>query len=392
MPSSNSETADLRTGGQGARGESGGAALAPEPDGSWVQSVRQLIHHLGPHVHWRDFGRVPGRRDAPGSRAVALAGAAFDDLPYAFLDQSARQGELIDELARRHGNGSALAFRLLCLSEFIDLPQLEQVLPRAAIDELTEAELLIRQGERVAAAIRFVPYGDGYYLTDSLRLGDNRLVDGIQPVYLNFETHEQVLFLKRMLEQRPAQRALEVGCGTGLVTLELRDHVAQREGIDLHGRSVAFAKVNATLRGDSTVRFYQSDLLKEVSGKFDLIVFNPFKFTLETLGFARDFFDQCFEHLNPHGVVVLVFHAETLHGRDPVYREISRLLERSGRGATRTFFESALAAEGLVASVSFLAVERPTGVAKVSTRWDRQYFRFVLRCVYGLIRVGLGAR
>src|SRR5690606_35427332 len=142
----------------------------------------------------------------------------------------------------------------------------------------------------------------------------------------------------QMFAGRRLRRSLEVGCGTGLVTLELRDLVEMREGGDLHARSVEFAQLNKALRGDENARFYESDLLKAAQGKFDLIIFNPFKITVETLDFLYAFLEQSFDKLEPDGHLLLVFHAQMSRGRDPVFEALrDAVMNRWQRSIRRTF-------------------------------------------------------
>ena len=54
------------------------------------------------------------------------------------------------------------------------------------LDEFVGGRVLIQRDDRYAATMRFVPYGARFYLADSLLLGDNKLVHGLQPVYLEF--------------------------------------------------------------------------------------------------------------------------------------------------------------------------------------------------------------
>jgi SAM-dependent methyltransferase len=355
-------------------------------DGPFLTAVQELASQLSAHIDWKHFGRIPGRRESPGLRNSAVRTAASSNGRYAFLERSAGLDALIAELAATRGQGAALVFRLLCLSEFVSAETLESVLPQHAQDRHLSSGTLIRRGNAVAAALRFVPYGEHFYLTDSLLLGDNRLMHGMQPVYLNFETHEQVLYLTRLLGGRPVRRSLEVGCGTGLISLELRALVPEREGVDLHQRSVEFATLNAKLRGDAQAVFYQSDLLANCQGSFDLVFFNPFQFTTETLGFARTFLDQAFAAVGHNGIVVLVFHAEARSGRDTVFDSIVEHCASRGRSVKRTFFDSAIGRDGWVHSISFLRMEAAGAAPQSRTEWNWSHWTWLLRVVKARLR------
>lgn len=75
-------------------------------------------------------------------------------------------------------------------------------------------------------------------------------------------------------EVRPGTRFLEVGCGTGFVSL-----VAARAGAtvtctDANPRAIALARHNARENG-LTLTAVEADLLAGLSGPFDLVAFNP---------------------------------------------------------------------------------------------------------------------
>lgn len=54
---------------------------------------------------------------------------------------------------------------------------------------------------------------------------------------------------------RPGARVLDVGCGTGMFTLELAPHVAQVDGVDVSPAMVALATQRAAAAGVANVRF-----------------------------------------------------------------------------------------------------------------------------------------
>ncbi len=69
-------------------------------------------------------------------------------------------------------------------------------------------------------------------------------------------------------EARPRDRVLEVGTGSGIVSLFLKDAAARVVATDIS----PFACENARLNGVEVIR---TDLYRGICGKFDLIIFNP---------------------------------------------------------------------------------------------------------------------
>lgn len=70
-------------------------------------------------------------------------------------------------------------------------------------------------------------------------------------------------------------RVLEVGTGTGLLSLIVADKAKEVVGVDLNPQAVELSKRNADLNEIKNVEFKKSDLFENVNGIFDLIIFNP---------------------------------------------------------------------------------------------------------------------
>ena len=121
------------------------------------------------------------------------------------------------------------------------------------------------------------------------------------------------------LDVTPGERALEVGCGSGLVSLHLARAGALVTAVDVNCEAATCAKAAAGLNG-LRLEVIRSDLFQNVPGCFDLIVFNPpylrgegteacdlawagGRTGTETLG---RFLEQAPAHLNPAGRIVVI--------------------------------------------------------------------------------------
>jgi release factor glutamine methyltransferase len=121
------------------------------------------------------------------------------------------------------------------------------------------------------------------------------------------------------LEVVPGDKALEVGCGSGLVSLHLARAGATVTAVDVNYEAAICAKAAASLNG-LRLEVIRSDLFQNVQGCFDLIVFNPPYLRgegtdvsdlawaggvngTETLG---RFLEQAPEHLNAAGRIVVI--------------------------------------------------------------------------------------
>jgi release factor glutamine methyltransferase len=104
---------------------------------------------------------------------------------------------------------------------------------------------------------------------------------GAKSISLQFRSEEvyapeedTFLLLKAALaEARPEDRALEVGCGSGFISLELASGVTSLLATDINPYAVLATKAKAVkAKGIEVVR---ADMFQGIKGKFDLIIFNP---------------------------------------------------------------------------------------------------------------------
>jgi release factor glutamine methyltransferase len=84
---------------------------------------------------------------------------------------------------------------------------------------------------------------------------------------------EDSILLISSIEIRRGEKVLEIGCGSGIVSM----HCAQNGAIvtcgDINKKAVALTKKNMSLNSLSAV-VIETDLYSDVRGKFDTIIFN----------------------------------------------------------------------------------------------------------------------
>ncbi|NLX47536.1 MAG: methyltransferase [Euryarchaeota archaeon] len=85
---------------------------------------------------------------------------------------------------------------------------------------------------------------------------------------------EDTYLLLSAIEVEKGERALEMGCGSGTISLHMARAGAIVTAADLDERAVRATRNGASMNG-LKVRVFKSDLFADVPGRFDLIVFNP---------------------------------------------------------------------------------------------------------------------
>ena len=87
---------------------------------------------------------------------------------------------------------------------------------------------------------------------------------------------EDSLLLAKVLEKEDLanKRILEIGCGSGFLSIFMAKSKAAVTAVDISKDAVQATKTNAK-RNNAEVTCLGSDLFSAVNNKFDLIVFNP---------------------------------------------------------------------------------------------------------------------
>lgn len=81
--------------------------------------------------------------------------------------------------------------------------------------------------------------------------------------------------IKKVIRDKKIHSALEIGIGSGIVSIELSKLVDNILAVDINPKALETAKKAAENQGAKNIVFTESDLFDKIDGKFDLIFFNP---------------------------------------------------------------------------------------------------------------------
>ena len=167
------------------------------------------------------------------------------------------------------------------------------------------------------------------------------------------------ILLIRSLEVSPGMEVLEIGCGSGIVSIHAALEGARVTSVDINPKAVALTRTNAERMGAGIVEIKESDLFSNVGGRFDLILFNLPYLPVEEgemdspiekawaggpdgMGPFPDLVEQCPAHLKEGGKLVVVVsslmdqealgrvlegHPVRVLGKDSYFFEELRVLE-----------------------------------------------------------------
>lgn len=116
---------------------------------------------------------------------------------------------------------------------------------------------------------------------------------------------DSVSWMTRRFGLGPASRIIDFGCGPGLYTSRFSGSGAEVHGVDFSSRSVAYARQQASERGDRT-RYVEADYLEyQPDGEFDLATMIMCDFCALSPGQRRLMLEKFRRLLSPNGRVVL---------------------------------------------------------------------------------------
>ena len=142
-----------------------------------------------------------------------------------------------------------------------DVEYLKKYLPK---DKLEEGLNKLKEGKPVQYIVGNVDFYDV-----NLMVNENVLIPRFETETLVEKTINYAKKLKEPLD------ILDIGTGSGAIAITLAKHIPSNVlATDISEKALKVAKENAK-RNNVKIEFKQSDILKNVKGKFDIIISNP---------------------------------------------------------------------------------------------------------------------
>lgn len=142
-----------------------------------------------------------------------------------------------------------------------DIDYLKKYLPK---EKLEEGLKRLEEGKPVQYIVGNVDFYD-----INLLVNKNVLIPRFETEYLVEKTINYAKKLKEPLD------ILDIGTGSGAIAITLAKHLNSKViATDISEKALEIAQKNAK-RNNTQITFKQSDILKNVKGKFDIIISNP---------------------------------------------------------------------------------------------------------------------
>ncbi len=206
-------------------------------------------------------------------------------------------------------------------------------------DRAAAAGLLVPRGTRWASRVRIVPSHGRLFVTDVIEASRS------DSIWLGKDSIILIESIRRRLAGRRLRNGLEVGSGSGIVSIHLAHFCERVLGIDINPRALDCARLNARANNLERVEFRRSDLYRDVPETFDVIVSNPPHVFIAPAARATQIYadggedygtslqmailDGLHERLNPEGVALLLLVSPVVRGLDVLPERVrSRLAGR----------------------------------------------------------------
>jgi release factor glutamine methyltransferase len=166
-----------------------------------------------------------------------------------------------------------------------------------------------------------------------------------------YEPAEDTFLLLEQVKKYAHGKVLEIGTGSGILAIEAARHPCSVLAVDISTCALKVAQQNARSQKLRNIRFRESDLFRNVSGKFNAIIFNP-PYLPQDEGIEdkaiyggkqgyeviERFLKEANTHLEEDGIILLLF--SSLTKEKIVDRLIEdNLLESQLLSSQRLFFE-----------------------------------------------------
>lgn len=251
------------------------------------------------------------------------------------------------------------------------------LLPEPILRLMREAGAVVEDGPRLRPTLRFSSL-DGALFAHSAYPPS-----AADAVFFGPDTMRFAGAVIAHLEARtaPVRRAVDIGCGSGAAGICIAKRAPDAEVVlvDINPAAMRAARVNARLAGTACVAVRESDMLRDLEGRFDLIVSNP-PFMIDTAGRAYRHgggplgaglslavAEQAVARLAPGGSLVLFTGAAIVEGEDPFRDAVAGLCTGAGLDWTYREFDPDAYGEEL-ADAAYDAVERLALVILTATR------------------------
>lgn len=162
-----------------------------------------------------------------------------------------------------------MLYKIFFMDEPAEKDELLKIFDESEVNEFIKNKIIKCEDAKCRFDFRFVPF-------ERLFLAGKCDIKDAHYVHLNYDSVTFVEFLRKMgLDKKRYKRAVEIGCGAGLVSMEISRITDSAEAVDINPYALELMEINAKLNNISNVRAYYSDCYQNAKGRYGLIVSDP---------------------------------------------------------------------------------------------------------------------
>ncbi len=210
------------------------------------------------------------------------------------------------------------------LNKYVSKVDLVEVFSEELINKAIANNIIIQKYGKFKFNISFIPYDNYILLRDPYHVYDNF---GFDPekfndkVWLGADSIIFAKFIKKFLKNKYYNKIIEVGSGTGIITIAASQFAKACKAIDYNNRAVQYTKLNVAINEINNIETIYSNLFSKVDGTFDLILANPWFINLDKGGLeeAPYIISELKNYLNKDGLCLMLLNSYIKNGKDTVY-------------------------------------------------------------------------
>ncbi|MBH3428918.1 methyltransferase [Pseudomonas alkylphenolica] len=211
---------------------------------------------------------------------------------------------------------------------------------RLSPDELAQmrlADILEHQGTDLRSTVRFSTLGEWLFVHSGYP------TTAADAVFFGPDSYRFAQVIQAHLQRNltPVDHAIEIGAGTGIgaIVIAAARRNAQVTAVDINDLALRYTAINLSLAELANVSLEHSDVLRGVTGTFDLIVANP-PYMLDASertyrhgggklgeGLSLRIVRESLPRLTPGGTLLLYTGVAIVEGQDRFYNALQDMLE-----------------------------------------------------------------
>ena len=219
-------------------------------------------------------------------------------------------------------------FDLCFLNKYISKSELLNIFSKELVNKALSNNILFQKDDMFRFTLSFIPYDNYIFLREPYEVYDAFNIDPEKSghpeydnrVWMGADSIIFARFLEKYLNNKFYKRAIEIGSGTGILTIVSSKFAEVFEVIDYNKRAIQYTKFNIAINKIKNIEATYSNMFEKVDGKFDLMLAAPWFIDLEKGGLEEvpDIMDGLENYLNHDGLCLMTLNSYIKNGKDPV--------------------------------------------------------------------------